>query len=95
MKAQIARGADFESRNLIKKIKSMVPLLVPLFISAFRRANDLAMAMEARGYHGGEGRTKMRPLTYKKRDYIAYAVLALFVAAMILAKQYIKINLFS
>ncbi len=66
MKAQIARGADFESGNLIKKAKSMVPLLVPLFISAFRRANDLAMAMEARCYRGGEGRTKMKPLIYKK-----------------------------
>ncbi len=72
MKAQIARGADFESGNLIKKAKSLVPLLVPLFISAFRRANDLAMAMEARCYRGGEHRTKMKPLVYKKRDYISY-----------------------
>ncbi len=74
MKAQIARGADFESGNLIKKAKAMVPLLVPLFISAFRRANDLAMAMEARCYQGGEGRTKMKPLQYKRRDYLAYVV---------------------
>ena len=58
----MARGADFESGNLMQKAKNMVPLLVPLFISAFRRANDLAMAMEARGYHGGEGRTKMSRL---------------------------------
>lgn len=72
MKAQIARGADFESGNLIKKAKSLVPLLVPLFISAFRRANDLAMAMEARCYRGGEHRTKMKPLIYKRRDYISY-----------------------
>lgn len=78
MKAQIARGADFESGNLIKKAKSLVPLLVPLFISAFRRANDLAMAMEARCYRGGEGRTKMKPLIYRKRDYIAYSVLACY-----------------
>lgn len=78
MKAQIARGADFESGNLFKKAKSMVPLLVPLFISAFRRANDLAMAMEARCYQGGEGRTKMKPLIYKKRDVVAYVVVALF-----------------
>lgn len=78
MKAQIARGADFESGNLFKKAKSMVPLLVPLFISAFRRANDLAMAMEARCYRGGEGRTKMKPLIYKKRDAIAYVVTAVF-----------------
>lgn len=78
MKAQIARGADFESGNLFKKAKSMVPLLVPLFISAFRRANDLAMAMEARCYQGGEGRTKMKPLVYKKRDAIAYVVIVFF-----------------
>ncbi len=75
MKAQLARGADFESGNLIKKAKSMVPLLVPLFISAFRRANDLAMAMEARCYRGGEHRTKMKPLHYERRDYMAYLVL--------------------
>ena len=74
MKAQIARGADFESGNIVQKAKAMVPLLVPLFISAFRRANDLAMAMESRCYHGGEGRTKMKPLVYQKEDYIAYAI---------------------
>lgn len=74
MKAQIARGADFESGSLIKRAKNMVPLLVPLFISAFRRANDLAMAMEARCYRGGEHRTKMKPLHYERRDYIAYFV---------------------
>lgn len=75
MKAQIARGADFETGNLIQKAKAMVPLLVPLFISAFRRANDLAMAMEARCYHGGEGRTKMKPLHYASCDKMAYAVI--------------------
>ena len=74
MKAQMARGADFESGNLIQKAKAMVPLLVPLFISAFRRATDLAMAMEARCYHGGEGRTKMKPLHYARRDKLAYLV---------------------
>lgn len=73
MKAQTARGADFESGNLVQKAKSMVPLLVPLFISAFRRATDLAMAMEARCYHGGAGRSKMKPLHYAGRDFIAYA----------------------
>lgn len=83
MKAQIARGADFESGNLIKKAKSMVPLLVPLFISAFRRANDLAMAMEARCYRGGEHRTKMKPLIYQKRDRIAYVVIFGFMASCI------------
>ena len=76
MKAQIARGADFESGNLLKRAKALVPLLVPLFISAFRRANDLAMAMEARCYRGGEGRTKMKPLVYKKEDRLAYLVIA-------------------
>lgn len=86
MKAQIARGADFESGNLIRKAKNMVPLLVPLFISAFRRANDLAMAMEARCYHGGEGRTKMKPLHYKKRDGIAYLIVLVYIAAMIVTR---------
>ena len=80
MKAQIARGADFESGNIVQKAKAMVPLLVPLFISAFRRANDLAMAMESRCYHGGEGRTKMKPLVYQKRDGIAYACIFAFMA---------------
>lgn len=75
MKAQMARGADFESGSLINRAKSLVPLLVPLFISAFRRAMDLAMAMEARCYRGGEGRTKMKPLIYQKRDRIAYLVI--------------------
>ncbi|NLL77462.1 MAG: energy-coupling factor transporter transmembrane protein EcfT [Clostridiales bacterium] len=79
MKAQIARGADFESGNLIKKAKSLVPLLVPLFLSAFRRANDLAMAMEARCYRGGENRTKMKPLLYHKQDAIAYGIAWLYV----------------
>lgn len=84
MKAQMARGADFESRNLKKKIQSLVPLLVPLFISAFRRANDLAMAMEARCYRGGDGRTRMKPLCYKRRDYVAYTGLAAYMALCVL-----------
>lgn len=83
MKAQIARGADFESGNLLKKAKSMVPLLVPLFISAFRRANDLAMAMEARCYRGGEHRTKMKPLVYRKRDALAYGMVVCYLALCI------------
>lgn len=86
MKAQMARGADFESGSLITRAKNMVPLLVPLFISAFRRADDLAMAMEARCYVGGDGRTKMKPLHYDKRDYIAYLVLILFLVLIILAR---------
>ena len=83
MKAQMARGADFEHGNLIQKPKNMVPLLVPLFVSAFRRANDLAMAMEARCYRGGEGRTKMKPLHYQKRDRMAYLTLLVYLAAVI------------
>ena len=92
MKAQMARGADFESGNLIQKAKNMVPLLVPLFISAFRRANDLAMAMEARGYHGGEGRTKMHPLEYKKTDKTAYVILLMYLLLMFLTSRYVKIE---
>ncbi len=83
MKAQKARGADFDSGNIINKAKAMVPLLVPLFISAFRRANDLAMAMEARCYRGGEGRTKMKPLHYEKRDRNAYVVLVVYLVVMV------------
>ncbi len=83
MKAQIARGADFESGNLMKRAKSLIPLLVPLFVSAFRRANDLATAMEARCYRGGDGRTKMKPLKYKKRDGIAYLILAAYLGIII------------
>lgn len=86
MKAQMARGADFESGNLLQKAKSMVPLLVPLFISAFRRATDLAMAMEARCYHGGEGRTKMKPLKYAKRDQVGYLVYVIYLMIVILLR---------
>ena len=90
MKAQMARGADFESGNMFKRVKSLVPLLVPLFVSAFRRANDLAMAMEARCYRGGEGRTKMKPLKYKKRDAIGYLVLALYLGIIIALRIILK-----
>ncbi|MBR3811916.1 MAG: energy-coupling factor transporter transmembrane protein EcfT [Agathobacter sp.] len=85
MKAQMARGADFENGNIAQKAKAMVPLLVPLFVSAFRRAEDLAMAMEARCYNGGEGRTKMKPLKYQKRDYIGYAIVIVFLVLIIVA----------
>ena len=81
MKAQTARGADFESGGLIKRGKAMIPLLVPLFISAFRRAADLAQAMEARCYHGGDGRTKMKPLRYRAADRISYVVMLAFLGA--------------
>jgi len=73
MKAQMARGADFESGNIIKRAKNLIPLLVPLFISAFRRADDLALAMESRCYHGGEGRTRLHELKVERRDFIAIA----------------------
>ena len=86
MKAQTARGADFESGGLMQRIKNMIPLLVPLFVAAFRRATDLAMAMEARCYRGGVGRTKMKPLHYSGRDRIAYLILFAFVAAVIAAR---------
>jgi len=85
MKAQEARGADFESGNVIERAKALIPILVPLFVSAFRRANDLAMAMEARCYRGGEGRTKMKPLLYGRGDYVAYGVFVFYVALMIAA----------
>ena len=84
MKAQMARGADFESGNLISRAKAMVPLLVPLFVSAFRRASDLAMAMESRCYHGGEGRTRLRILKFTKADAVACLAMAALVALLIL-----------
>lgn len=86
MKAQMARGADFESGGIFKKAKAMLPLLVPLFISAFRRADDLALAMEARCYRGGEGRTRMNQLRYYRRDLWSYLVFAAYIAALIILK---------
>ncbi len=89
MKAQMARGADFEHGNIIKRAKNMVPLLVPLFVNAFRRASDLAIAMEARCYHGGEGRTKMKPLKYGKVDLVGYIVIILlFVISVLLEIEF-------
>lgn len=93
MKAQIARGADLESGNLIQKAKAMIPILVPLFVSSFRRANDLAMAMEARCYRGGEGRTKMKPLLYKKQDYVAYLILGCYVVVAVAIGRYIPFKI--
>ena len=83
MKAQMARGANFEEGNVIQRAKAMIPLLVPLFVSAFRRANDLALAMEARCYRGGEGRTKMKPLCYQGIDRIAYLILFAYLVLLI------------
>ena len=84
MKAQMARGADFESGNLLARAKAMVPLLVPLFVSAFRRAGDLAMAMESRCYHGGENRTRLRVLAITKHDWLAGAVVCGLIALIML-----------
>ena len=75
MNAQLARGADFETGGIVKKVKGVIPILIPLFVSAFKRASDLATAMEARCYHGGEGRTKMYPLQYAARDKRAYLII--------------------
>ena len=93
MKAQLARGADFESGNILQRAKSMVPILVPLFVSAFRRANDLAMAMEARCYRGGDGRTKMKPLRYKSRDYAAYIIVIAYVVAVIAIGRGVQLHI--
>ena len=93
MKAQIARGADLESGNMIQKAKSMIPILVPLFVSAFRRANDLAMAMEARCYHGGEGRTKMKPLKYCRKDRIAYITVIAYVVLVVLIGRFVPLHI--
>ncbi len=89
MKAQKARGADFESGNLIQRAKSMIPLLVPLFVSAFRRAGDLALAMESRCYHGGEHRTRLRVLRITRMDYLACVAVAVLLALVILESRFI------
>lgn len=86
MKAQMARGADFESGGVIQRAKNMIPLLVPLFVSSFRRADDLAMAMEARCYRGGAGRTRMKPLVYEPRDRKAYLIVILYFALIVVLK---------
>lgn len=86
MRAQMARGADFETGGVIQRAKNMIPLLVPLFVSAFRRANDLAMAMEARCYRGGTGRTKMKPLKYASIDYRAYVIVILYFVIMMVLR---------
>jgi len=88
MKAQMARGADFESGNIIKKAKSLIPLLVPLFISSFRRADELAMAMESRCYHGGEGRTRMKILKLTYRDLIGIVITTLFISICIWSRYW-------
>ena len=88
MSAQKARGADFEGGSLIDKAKALIPILVPLFISAFRRADELATAMECRCYHGGEGRTKLHVLKYATRDYIALTAGCVILAAVIVLRRF-------
>lgn len=88
MKAQQARGADFETGNVLQRAKSMIPILVPLFISAFRIAQDMAMAMESRCYHGGDHRTRMNEMHYGKWDAFAYVCIGLFLIACILMRIY-------
>ena len=81
--AQMSRGADFESGNVFKRVKSMIPILIPLFVSSFRKADELAIAMESRCYHGGEGRTRMHQLKFRLADLLAALITLLFVAALI------------
>lgn len=88
-KAQLARGADFESGNVFKRAKSMLPILIPLFVNSFRRADELAMAMESRCYHGGEGRTRMRVLKFHMGDLAAVIIFAAFITAVALAQRFL------
>lgn len=88
MAAQKARGADFTSGSLVSRAKALIPILIPLFVSAFRRADDLATAMECRCYHGGKGRTRMTVLHYRARDFVALTVVVVFGAGLILANRY-------
>jgi energy-coupling factor transport system permease protein len=88
MSAQKARGADFETGSLMQRVKALVPILVPLFIGAFRRADELATAMECRCYQGGEGRTKMKTLHYKRRDFVAFGCGAVLVAGIIVLRSF-------
>ncbi len=88
MSAQRARGADFESGGIVDRAKALVPILVPLFISAFRRADELAVAMECRCYHGGQGRTKLHVLRYQSRDYLVLLAYALVLAAVIVLGRF-------
>ncbi len=83
MKAQLARGADFENKNPFKRLGCLIPLLVPLFVSAFRRAGDLALAMEARCYHGGNGRTRMKVMRLSARDFVAMGILLAYLGGII------------
>ncbi len=89
MKAQTARGADFESGNILRRAKAMIPLLIPLFISAFRRADELAMAMECRCYHGGKGRTRLHSLSFSSTDYKSIPVAAMLCIGVIITRVFL------
>ncbi len=88
MSAQRARGDDFETGNLVQRARALLPILVPLFVSAFRRADELAVAMESRCYHGGEGRSRMKQLRFEPRDYVSLALGALILAAVIVLRRF-------
>lgn len=83
MKAQMARGIDFKEGKLLARLRKLMPIILPLFVSAVRRSNELALAMDARCYHGGEGRTKMKPLQYCRQDYIAYLFVMIYLTVMV------------
>lgn len=91
MAAQKARGADLESGSFLQRAKALVPILIPLFVSAFRRAEELALAMECRCYHGGEGRTRMKQLKTSYRDYVSIAITLVFMTLVVLANIFVAI----
>lgn len=86
-KAQSSRGVDFRTGSFVERIKAIIPLLIPLFVSAFKRAEELAMAMEARGYQGGEGRTKLRELAYKRNDYISFIIFVIVIVILMIVRN--------
>ena len=88
MSAQKARGADFSNGSIVKRVKALIPILIPLFVSAFRRADELATAMECRCYHGGEGRTKLHVLRYRPSDFVAIFVVVAFAVGIVLVNIY-------
>lgn len=92
MKAQLSRGADLESGNIFKRAKAMLPIIIPLFINSFRRAEELALAMESRCYHGGEGRTKLKVLKFGWNDLIAFLIMAAFIAAVVLLQKLLPLD---
>ncbi len=92
MKAQLARGADLESGNIFKRAKAMLPILIPLFVNSFRRAEELALAMESRCYHGGEGRTRLRKLKFHWRDLFALLIMGALIAGVILLQKYFALD---